>query len=134
MEKRPTSVTVVGWILIIMSGISLITSTLTLNSPATDELMSQSPMPIFLQYAIMYLGLLITLVSGIAMLKGGNWARFLYVIWSVVGFMIGLATSPVIVMMIPGFVIFVIVTVFLFRPKANQYFRGNEAQIVTESI
>lgn len=133
MKKRPTSITVIAWILIVMSGISLITSTISLNNPMAKELMSRSLIPIPIQYAMMYVGLLITLISGIAMLKGQNWARLLYVIWSIIGFGIGIATSPMKIAMIPGFVVFLIIAFFLFRPKANEYFAGTEVQSDAES-
>lgn len=133
MKKRPTSITVIAWILIVMSGISLITSTISLNNPMAKELMGRSLIPIPIQYAMMYVGLLITLISGIAMLKGQNWARLLYVIWSIIGFGIGIATSPMKAAMIPGLVVFLIVAFFLFRPKANGYFAGTEVQSDAES-
>ena len=94
MMKRPTSVNVIAWILIVTSGISLISSTVSLNNPMAKELMAKSLMPIPLQYVMLYVGLLITIVAGIAMLKGQNWARFLYVVWSAIGFVIGIVTSP----------------------------------------
>ncbi|OQA33371.1 MAG: hypothetical protein BWY57_01233 [Betaproteobacteria bacterium ADurb.Bin341] len=122
MIKRPTSVSVVAWILIAMSGISLIASTVSLNNPMTNELMAKSILPVPLQYLMLYLGLLITIVAGIAMLKGQNWARFLYVAWSAIGIAIGLFTSPMKAAMIPGLVVFAVITFFLFRPKANEYF------------
>lgn len=62
MKKRPTSITVIAWILIVMSGISLITSTISLNNPMAKELMGRSLIPIPIQYAMMYVGLLITLI------------------------------------------------------------------------
>ena len=120
--KRPTSVTVIAWILIVMSSISLVTSVLTFNNPMMREVMAQSPLPLSVQFAMMYVGLLVTLVSGIAMLKGRNWARFLYVGWSVIGFIVGLVTSPMKAAMIPGIVVFAIIALFLFRPKATAYF------------
>ena len=133
MKKRPTSITVIAWILIVMCGISLITSTISLNNPMAKELMSRSPISIPIQYAMMYVGLLIILISGIAMLKGQNWARLLYVIWSIIGFVIGIATSPMKAAMIPGFVVFLIIAFFLFRPKANEYFAGTGVQSDAES-
>jgi len=133
MKHRPTSITVISWILIIMGGISLITSTISLNNPMAKELMSRSIMPISIQYLMIYVGLLIMIVCGIAMLKGQNWARLLYVIWSIIGFVIGIATSPMKAAMIPGIVIFLIAVFFLFRPKANVYFAGIEVQSGTES-
>ena len=128
--KRPTFVSVIAWILIVMSGISLVTFTMSLNMSLNDpmirELLSKSPIPIPLQIAIGYVGLLITIVSGVAILKGQNWARFLYVGWNVIGSVIGLLTSPMKAAMIPGLFIFVVITFFLFRPKANEYFSTKE--------
>ena len=133
MKKRPTSITVIAWILIVMAGISLITSAFYLNNPTARELMSRNPIPIPVQYLMTYVGLLVTLICGIAMLKGRNWARLLYVIWSIIGFVIGIATSPMKAAMIPGFVVFLIIAFFLFRPKANEYFAGTGVQSDAES-
>jgi hypothetical protein len=85
-------------------------------------------MPISIQYLMMYIGLLIMIVCGIAMLKRQNWARLLYVIWSIIGFVIGITTSPMKAAMIPGIVIFLIAAFFLFRSKANAFFAGTEVQ------
>jgi len=124
--KRPTSVSVIAWFLIVTSGISFVTSTVSLNNPMARELMAKSPLPIALQFMMLYVELAINIVSGIAMLKGQNWARFLYVGWSAIGFVIGILTSPMKTAMIPGLVILAIITFFLFRPKANEYFSPME--------
>jgi hypothetical protein len=126
MKTRPTSVTVISWILIVAGGISLISTTAMINNPMTRELMSKSLLSVPAQYAITYLGLLITIVSGIMMLKGYNWARLLYVIWGTLGFMVGLITSPMKTAMIPGLIVFVVAVIFLFRPTANSYFSPAE--------
>ena len=120
--KRPTSVSVIAWLLIAMSGISLLTSIVSFNNPMVRELMAKSLIPIPLQFVISYVGLLITLASGIAMLKGQNWARFLYVGWGVIGFVIGILTFPMKAAMIPGVVVVAVFAFFLFRPEANTYF------------
>ena len=133
MTIRPTSVTVISWILIVMGGISLITCTLMLNNPMAKELMARNPLPLSVQYAMMYVGLLVMITSGLAMLKGQNWARLLYVVWSALGFLIGVATSPMKTAMIPGLVVYLVFVFFLFRPKANQYFTGSEVPSGTES-
>jgi len=133
MRTRPTSVTVICWILIVMGGISLITCTLMLSNATAKELMARNPLPMSVQYAMMYLGLVIMITSGLAMLQRQNWARLLYVIWSAVGFLVGVATSPMKTAMIPGFIVYLVVVFFLFRPKANLYFAGSEVQSGTES-
>lgn len=88
--------------------------------------MAQSPIPATFRYILSYLGSLVIIVSGAAMLMRKNWARYLYVIWSLVDLVIGIATSPMKVAMIPGFVVFVVITVFLFRPKATAFFLPRE--------
>ncbi len=128
MKTRPTSVTIIAWILIALGGISLITSTLMLKNAAARELMARSPMPLSVQYAILYLGLLVTITSGLAMLKARNWGRLLYVIWGAVGFLISVTTSPMKTAMIPGFVVYLVIVFFLFRPRASQYFRESQVE------
>lgn len=125
---RPTSVTVIAWIIIVTSCLSLAFTASSLNNPISQELMAKSPLPIPLQIAMMYAGLGISIASGIGMLKAQNWARLLYVIWGAIGGVIGVLTSPIKVMMIPGLVILAIMAFFLFRPNANAYFSMNEAE------
>lgn len=125
MKSRPVSVTVVAWIIIATNGLSLVTVTLGLNNPTAIELMNRSPLPVPVQLGIAYFSLLALLVCGVAMLKGRKWARSLYVIISIAGVLIGIATSPVKLLLIPGFIIFVIFVFFLFRPKANEFFHSH---------
>ena len=131
MKERPTSITVVSWILIISGVLALIMNIVNIYNPMAQEmaqkLMSKSPIPANIQYIMTYAGLLITLVCGIAMLKGKNWARLLYVGWSVAGFLIAMVTSPLKTILIPGIIFFLIIAFFLFRPKANEYFKAAEA-------
>jgi hypothetical protein len=122
MKTRPISITIISWILIVLASISIISTSLMINHPVTRDLMAKSPIPLPAQFALMYVGLLISIVCGIGMLKGGNWARLLYVIWSVVSFAIGFTTSPMKAAIIPGAVVFLIIAFFLFRPKANEFF------------
>lgn len=126
MQTRPTSVSVIAWYLIVIGGISLIMTTVMIGNPTMVEVMNKSPLPIPVQYAMTYLGLLIMLISGVFMLKGKDWSRKLYVGWSLVAIVIGLATSPMQAMMIPGIVVFIVIAFFLFRPKANAYFCPSE--------
>ena len=137
MRTRPTSITVIAWILILMGAISLVTTTLMINpvmtNPAARELLSKSPIPVPVQYAMTYVALLVMLVSGVAILKGQNWGRWLYVVGTALGFLIGIITSPLKSAMIPGFVVFVVVAFFLFSPKANKYFADQEPANDTQS-
>lgn len=122
MQKRPVSITIIAWILIVLGGISVISTTMMSNNPIVLDAMHRSPLPIPLQWAMTYAGVLVMIVSGIGFLKGRNWSRYLYLIWSIVGFAIGFATSPMKTAMIPGFVFFLVVAAILFLPKSSAYF------------
>lgn len=112
----------------------MVSSTVSLNISMVRELMAKSPVPILLQFVMIYVGLLITIVSGIAMLKGQTWARLLYVGWSIIGSVVGVLTSPMKAAMIPGLVVFAVITFFLFRPKANEYFSKREIVDSAEGV
>jgi len=49
MNKRPTSITIIAWILIVTGGLALVTSTMSLYSPLVREIMSRSLLPLPLQ-------------------------------------------------------------------------------------
>ena len=132
MNKRPTSVTVIAWILIVQGGAALIASIVMTNDPMAHRLMARSPIPIPVQYAIAYCWTLVTVVSGAAMLKGCNWARLLYVVGDIAGCVFAFATSPIKASVILSIVGLSVIAFFLFRPKANQYFNRSEVHCATE--
>jgi hypothetical protein len=117
---------VISWFLILTTSIILIYSTGVFYDPEARNLLLQNSLPLWFQFTILYLGLAISLISGIAFLKRQNWARFLYSGWCVIGFIIGFATSPVRMVILPEFVLFLVEAYFLFRPKANVYFLSKQ--------
>jgi hypothetical protein len=120
--RRPKSVTFISWFLIVTGACSLLTSFSSMNNPLVLELMAKSPLPVPAQFIMMYIGLAIYITSGIFMLRGANWARFLYIISHAINILIGVATSPVKLMLIPGIIIYGIIVFFLLRPNANAFF------------
>src|SRR5437667_8924454 len=71
-----------------------------------QELMAKSPIPLPLQYVMLCLGLAISILSAIFMLRAANWARLLYIGWSGIEFLVLLLTSPVKPMLIPGILMY----------------------------
>lgn len=125
MKSRPLSVAIIGWVLLVFGLYLLIVNLLTFNNSEIKDMMANSPMPMALQYALMYCGTLILIISGIGILKGKNWARWLYTIWGIIGIIISVVTTPINMMMIPGVLFFLIIVFFLFRRKANEFFSKN---------
>ena len=126
MKERPLSITIISWILIIMGGVSSVTSYFSLQNPIAQKLMEENPIPINIQIVLMYFGLSVIVVCGVAMLKQINWGRYLYTGWSIIGFTIGLFTTPMKFAMIPGFLVMLVIVYFLFRSEANEYFKVKE--------
>lgn len=125
--KRPTSVTVIGWLLIVTSVISVATSFFSLDNPIAQELMAKNSLPLSVQYAMLFGGLIITVIAGAAMLKGFVWGRTLYIAWSIIGLVVGLFTSPVKMALIPGAVALAVIAYFLYRPNAAAWFNPRRA-------
>jgi hypothetical protein len=129
MTSRPTSITVIGWLLIVMGVLGALGMIMVFwnADPKLQELLATSPVPVPFQYAMSFAGLVITVACGYFMLQGQNWARLLYVIWSASALLTSLLTSPIRFAIIPSLVFFLLITIFLFRPKANAFFAGARA-------
>lgn len=120
--KRPISLSIIAWFLIVTAVISVVSGIFTLNNPAALEVLAKNPMPLPMQYGMMFVGLVVTLASGIGILKGYNWGRFLYLGWGVLGLIISALTSPMKMTLIPGLLFLVVISFLLFRPKATLFF------------
>ena len=122
MNKRPTSVTVIAWIIIILNALSLFGAAFTLNDPAAAESMAQSPIPIPLQHFLVFAGLAVSIICAIFMLRAANWARLLYIGWNGIYLLLLLLTSPVKAMIIPAIIVYAIIISLLLRKSATTYF------------
>ena len=125
MSVRPKAVTIISWLSIIMGALMLAASVFSSNNPVIKDAMSQSPVPLSLQYFLSYVGAAVSIVTGIMMLQGKNWARLLFVIWYIFSIVMSLATVPNKVSEIPAMVLAAVFFFFLFRPKVNEYFKGS---------
>ena len=125
--KRPTSVTVIGWLLIVTSILSVAATYFSLNDPVAQEMMAKNLLPLSAQYAMLFGGLVITVIAAAAMLKGLAWGRTLYVVWSIISLVVALFTSPIKIAIVPGVVALAVIVFFLYRPKAVAWFNPSRA-------
>jgi hypothetical protein len=110
-----------------MAGLTLIDTLIVRRAPVIQwrpaELRApiRLQVPIRLQYLLLYAGIIVTFISGLAILKGHNWGRFLYYVWNFSSIAFGAKTFTE--MLIFGIIAFVV-----FSPKANTYiFQQNRA-------
>lgn len=112
MMKRPLSVTIIG-ILYIVTGV--VSSAFHLS-----EYKVQHPF----QWDIVWIELvgLVAVVSGVFLLRGQNWARWLALAWMAFHVILSIFNTPRELAIHCLF--FVILAYFLFRTPAVRYFRG----------
>ena len=127
MGKRPLSVTIIAWFLIVTSIVSVFTFWSAFHSPMTERVMAASPLPRSVHIGFAAFSLVLNLVIGVALLKRQNWARYLYVGFGLFGIAFGLATSPIKSLLLLNVVFLAVIAFFLFRRPANEWFRGDQA-------
>ena len=128
VQKSRTAIVIIAWWLIGSSLLALLVNILASYNPTVVEVMSKSPMPLHVRYAFVYATTVASVAAGAGLLKRQNWARWLYIIWSLITFVISFAVSIMKTAMLPGLVIFVVITYLLFRPEAKEYFVGKETK------
>ncbi|MCC4607800.1 hypothetical protein LL967_07940 [Xanthomonas campestris pv. zinniae] len=126
---RPTSLTVIAWLLIVSCVLSIASFVMAHGNPAAENIMRQGVLPLWLQYAIGYFGMAVQLVCALAFLKGKAWGRTLYIGWGVIGLVVGFATSPMKLALIPGAILFAVVVFFLLRPASSAFFANGRHDV-----
>ena len=111
MDRRPLSITIISWLFIIFGSIALLSGVLPLS-----DLKS---------HWYVHLSRLLMIVSGVFMLKGQNWARWLLVVWIAFHIVISALHSPLMLLM--HVVIFSVILYFVFRRQSSSYFLVREA-------
>lgn len=125
--QRPTSLTIVGWVLIIFGAFGVLGTLLLPANPVATEILKQSPLPLSAHIAIGAIGALISIACGYGVLKGLGWSRPLYVTWVLISVLITLVSMPFSSLMVVGWVLQAVIIFFLFRPEARAWFRGGSA-------
>lgn len=130
MTQRPVSITVIGWLLIVFGLFGLLGCFAYIgmaSSPMVQQAMALIPVPLSVQIAVTVASVVLRLATGIALLLRQNWARFLYATYGLAGIVYAYFVSPYPLLMIPGILLYLVVTVFLFLPAANVYFTKKDA-------
>ncbi|MGH9883565.1 MAG: hypothetical protein ACRD6N_19240 [Pyrinomonadaceae bacterium] len=116
MNKRPRSITVISWIFIAVGSIALLYHLSELRAQRWSE--QGLVWVCFVRF--------LAVLSGVFMLRGFNWARWLLVVWLAYHVILSAFHSPFEVVM--HSLLFGVVVYFLFRPQASAYFRRTPAE------
>lgn len=122
MAKRPISLTIIAWLLIILSVLALIGTFALQSNPQMMKMQAQMHTPLLFQQAWTVLGVIIDLVVAYGILKGEPWSRVLYVVWGIIGLIVGFVILPQKGYVVFSLVILVVFSLFLFSEKGNDWF------------
>ena len=106
IPMRPLSITILGWLFVAVGITGLVR-----HLGSTEA---------FTFRAVAWLSSLIAIVSGVWLLRGRNWARWLLVAW--MGFHIGLSAVHSVDRLLAHCTIFLPVFYSLFRASSGRYF------------
>jgi hypothetical protein len=112
MNKRPRSVTVISWLFIAAGVIGF--------AYHATEFKTHGPF----QYDLLWVCLvrLLAVLSGLFMLRGFDWARWLLLVW--IGYHVVLSGFHSLSELVMHGLLFGVVAYFLLRRQASVYFRG----------
>lgn len=131
--KRPIPVTVIAWIEIVGGIVAqLAFAFASFANPDHIAPVVHSKIPLETQIAVSEVGVLVMLTSGIGMLMGQNWARYVYILWAGLALVRALVlfqiTPQQLIIFVVGCAKYGVFLYFLMRRDANRYFRGDAFQ------
>ncbi len=115
MKDRPLSITIISWLFIIFGSIALMSALLPIAGATPAQIVAE-----FKQHWMVHLSRLASIVSGLFMLRGYNWARWLLVAWMAFHIVIGAMHG--LVPLLIHVAIFSVILFFLFRRPASAFF------------
>jgi hypothetical protein len=116
LNKRPLSITVISWLFIAVGGIAL---GYHLQPQHTVEFRAHPSLGNELIWVCLVR--MLAIISGVFMLRGWNWARWLLVVWLACHVAVS-ALHSVFEVVVHG-LLFGVIVYFLFRTPANSFFR-----------
>ncbi|MBR8212257.1 hypothetical protein [Burkholderia cenocepacia] len=127
--KRPISLTILAWIIIVTNAITCVYTPFSIGMPTTQALLSHYLLPVWATFGISMIIEAVHVVIGIAILKGREWSRNAYIVTFVFGITFSLINMPasMLAVLIPGVLLFAVFVYLLFRRPATAYFRQTVA-------
>jgi hypothetical protein len=122
MRDRPISTGLVCWFLIISSTWALLHGFSVLNGKEMQAAMAATPLPIPVQVAQYFLGLIVPLITGIFMYEGANWARVVYIGWGIANYLLAAIVTSDVNRLMPQLPIFAFFSALLLLPGPRAYF------------
>lgn len=132
MEKRPLSLTIIAWVLIVLTVLNLIGIAMMRSNATMMQAIGQMHVSIAFLQIWGVIGAIVTLLCAYGILKGEPWSRVLYVFWGILGLVVSAYTAPVKAGLVLGLIILVVISVFLWTNNANDWFQARGLMLKRE--
>ena len=132
MGKRPTSMTVIAVLLIVLSLLGLAAVFAMSSNPAMVQAAQQMHMSMAFLQGWSVLGTIVNLACAYGILTGLPWGRVLYLVWGVIGLVVSFYTSPQKASVVFGLIILVVICAFLWTNTANDWFQARGLMLKRE--
>ena len=132
MQKRPTSITVIAIVLLVFTLLGVVGLVTAASNAEMTKVLAQMHMSLPVYEAYGALGIIINLVCIYGFFKGLPWSRVLYLVWGVIGLVIGFYISPMKASVVIALVVLVVVCVFLWTNTANDWFQARGLMLSRE--
>jgi hypothetical protein len=130
--KRPLSLTIIAWFLIVFSLFGLYGVFTMGSNEMMMKIIEANQMSLQFQQAWGTAGAIVNLIVAYGILKGLPWSRVLYVVWGVIGLAVGYFTAPLMLAVMIGLIILVVIAAFLFSNRANEWFAARGLALTRE--
>ena len=124
MEKRPLSLTIIAWILIIFGLFGLYSAATMSSNPMVVKMLANSPVPLIFNQIWSVIGCIVGFVCAYGILKGMPWSRVLYLVWGILSLAVGAYISPIKYVLVFSLIILVVICAFLWTNAANDWFQA----------
>jgi len=122
MKKIPKLLLIVSWGYILFGLISMVDLIFVKHFDLNNEMLSKFTFPPIFTVAFIICSILVNILCGIAFLKGFQWSRILYVFFGVLGHLISYLDTHSVASVLTSFILFILVSVYIYSPGSNQYF------------
>lgn len=124
MEKRPLSLTIIGWLLIVFTLLGLYGVFTMGSNPAATKMLAQMHVSLLFEQVWGVIGAVINLACAYGILKGLPWSRVLYVVFGIISLVVSFYISPMKAAIVLGLVLLVVIAAFLWTNNANDWFQA----------
>jgi hypothetical protein len=132
MTKRPLSISIIGWLLVVFSLFGLFGVFTMGSNPEVTRMLEKTGGSLMFQQIWGVISAVVTLICAYGILKGLPWSRVLYVGFGILGLAVAFFTSPMKSLLLVSLVFLVVIGAFLFSLKGNEWFAARGLALTRE--